>query len=62
MRRLLRGLFLRRESAGTMSLTAEGFNLARLGEADLSTRFYVLSLGQPGDVKKPFEVVVLRRQ
>jgi len=51
-----------------MSLTAEGFNLVRLGEADMSTRFVSFScpfsgtLGQPGDAKKPCEVVVLRRQ
>ena len=44
-----------------MSLTAKGFRLARSGEAGLSTRFYV-HLGQPGNVMKPFEVVVLRRQ
>ena len=55
------GSFSLHETASMMSLTAKGFRLARSGEAGLSTRFYV-HLGQPGNVMKPFEVVVLRRQ
>jgi len=45
-----------------MSLTAKGLILALPSEAGLSTRFYVHPLGSTENVKKPFEVVVLRRQ
>jgi len=58
------GCFSPRDPASTMSLTAEGFNLVRLGEGGSEHPLCVLSFpfGQLGNAKKPCEVVVLRRQ